>query len=365
MKSKDFINLMDLLYKKHFKVASYDVKISKDKIKSNVTLRKGFKKIHVSSEEGDFGMYVLSLKTTVNADGDYTLTHIRDIQTYYDDIDFLVDKDGSRLRDAIQKIKEGKFTPDFEFKKEFDKLLSGKYARNDKKILRLKSNYYEIFAYTLFISKSFLEMMRKIAKQNRLSDEYIDMLNSLLGKAFQKGKNMVRRYKFFKDVGKIDIERLATQTLRQDSLFKDQMAMLAKRGKVRGDIGMQYVLDWYRRWCELSRDFINLTRYAYDLTQGKSKANEVLPFTQNVEILRNSPYSKLVESLDPYIRHTESHVSTEIEYEEGKIGNVVLVDTRRGKRRILHRYTFKEIEKNYQGTSKIALSSTTRIFHPS
>lgn len=345
MKSKDFVGLMNLLYKKHFKVVSYDVKVSKGSILSTVSLRKGSRKIRLTSEEADFGMYVLSFKTTANADGNYTLKHIRNIQAYYDDIGFLVDKDESKLRDGIQKVREGKFTPDFNFEKEFNKLLSEKYARNDKKILKLKSNYYEIFAYTLFISKSYLDLRKKSTEKNPLFATYTNMLDSLLGKAFQRGKNMVKRYKSFKDVAKINIERIATQTLKQNSLFKDQLDMLAKRGKVRGDLGMQYVLDWYRRWCELSRDFINLTRYAYDQTQGRSTANEVLPFTQNVEILRNSPYSKLVESLDPNIRHTESHISTEIEYEEGKKGNVVLVDTRKGRRKILKRYAFKEVEK--------------------
>jgi len=344
MVSEDFKKLMELIYQKKFKVESYQVTIISNKsIKTKISLKKDSNVETIESHELDLGLYVMHLKKTANSNGHLQFTHIKNAGTYYGDIEFLVDENRSKKRAAMESVRSGKYQPDFDFDKEFQKLLSGKYSKYDKQIAKLKTYYYEILASTIIISTSFVKLRKKVEKEDNLYAEHASSLDDLLNKAFNKGKNAVERLKFFKEMIKIDIEGLASITLVEEKFFENQFEMLEQKGTTRGDVGIKYVLDWYRRWCELSSDFINATRIAYDLIKGNSKPNEYLPYVQNVEILKQSPYSKIVEYIDPYIRHAESHITTKIEYEQGRAGNVVLLDTRRGKTKEIKRYSFEQI----------------------
>jgi len=344
MVSEDFKRLMELIFKKKFQVESYDVEIvPNESIKTTISLKKNSVVETIESLELDLGLWVLKLKKVANSDGHFRLKHVKNVGGYYADIEFLLDEDGSRKKAAFERIKTGQYKPDFDFDREFEKLLSGQYSKHDKEVAKLKTQYYETLAIALMFSKKFLDLKQNAEKRDPLYAEYSTLLDDLLSKAFIKGKNAVELYKFFKAMVKIDIEGVASRALQERKFFDHEAEMLAQKGVVQGDLGIKHFLDWYRRWCELSSEFINATRIAYDLVSGKLNPREYLPYAENVKILKQSPYSKLVEVVDPYIRHTESHVTTQIDYVPGKKGEVVLLDTRKGKTKEIRRYSFEQI----------------------
>ena len=75
-------------------------------------------------------------------------------------------------------------------------------------------------------------------------------------------------------------------------------------------------LDVYRRYCELSSNFINLLRISIERTsQPEEKIVQYKKYVNNVEIIKsNSEYAIIVQCIEPRIRHSESWILLNIGY---------------------------------------------------
>jgi hypothetical protein len=348
MASEDFERLMNLIYFEGYKVfeCTLNFERSEDTI-AKVILTKDSEETILQSSSEDFCNYVASLKKTANNSGKFQLTKIENTDAYYEDVEFLIDTDGKKMQAAIKKVQSGDFVLDFDIEKIFDKFISGKYGKKDTNIIKIKTYYFEIFASTLLLSNEYLKIKEKMERRNKEFIKYYLLIDEILRMAFMRvGKPIeaIKDYKFFKNFLTVDIENIARRTTEQGEYVSDLFGMLAKRGAVEGPIGIKYLLDVYRRFCELSFDFINMLRIAIEVADGVEKPESNLSHLKNVEIIKSKQkYSKLVESIDPHIRHSESHMNTHIDYEKGKRGEVVLINTEGGKEKVVGKYTFHDL----------------------
>ena len=83
--------------------------------------------------------------------------------------------------------------------------------------------------------------------------------------------------------------------------------MLAGRGGIRGDIGLPYLIDVYRRYAEWARPLLVPLSNAVCLIEGKSLPDPKTGMSKRAEIIRQSPFSDVVDCFDPRIRHAASH----------------------------------------------------------
>ncbi|MEA1999556.1 MAG: hypothetical protein U9N61_09605 [Euryarchaeota archaeon] len=367
MASEDFERLMNLIYFEEYKVSKLSLRVRGEEAIAEVTLTKGSDEIILQSSCEDFFNYVTSLKKTANTNGKFQFTKIENTAAYYEDMDFLRDINGKKLQAAIKKVQSGNFVLDFDIEKIFDDFLSGKYGKNDKDIIKLKTYYFDIFAFTLFLSKEYLKIKEKIERANKEFIEYYLLTDEILRMAFIKvGKPVeaIEDYKFFKNFLSFDIVNNARSATEQGYWYaNDLLGMLAEREVVEGAIGIKYLLDMYRRFCESSFEFINMLRIAIEVADGVEKPESYLSYLENVKRIKSKQkYSKFVESIDPHIRHSESHMNTRIDDEKGEI---VLIDTSRGKEEVVGKYTFHELSdmtKTIQRSLYPALITSFMIF---
>ena len=103
-----------------------------------------------SSKEPDVVKYTLHLRHTIDSDGNYELVAVKDIEQYYRDIDFLLDAEQSKLRQACRDLAEARYTFDFE---KF--LLSN--SRRSRKFSKLKSEHFHIAAHCMIAASRTLQ----------------------------------------------------------------------------------------------------------------------------------------------------------------------------------------------------------------
>lgn len=344
MASEDFEKLMTLIYFEGYKVSKLSLSVHGEDEIAKIILAKDSDETTLQSSSEDFFYYVASLKKTVNNNGKFEFSKVENTTAYYEDIEFLSDTDRNKIQAAIKKVQSGKFVLDFDIEGIFDKFLSGNYGKMDKDITKLKTYYFEIFALTLFLSNEYLKIKEKIERTNNEFIGYYLLVDEILRTAFMRvGKPIeaIKDYKFFKNFLTFDIENIARRTTEQAEYVNDLLGMLAERGTVEGSVGIKYLLDLYRRFCELSFEFINMLRIAIEVADGVEKPESYFSYLDNVQTIKSKEkYSKLVESIDPYIRHSESHMNTRIDYKNGEI---TLINTSGGKEKVVGKYTFREI----------------------
>jgi len=321
MVSQDFLTLMELMYKKKFKVINVTISFSRNKgMEAKIELQKDSQKTEIESKEPDFIMYVGSIQKTVDEEGGFKLVKIKDTNRYYDDIDFLVDEDKKKINEAVKKVSINKF--DFEslnIEKTLDRFLTRKRMPKDKEILKLKEWYYEIFAYYLLFSNQvnkFKELAVDKSEQRKL---YYQLSDSLLSKGFLRIGNPIKDYLFYRKYCDFDIFELFEKTQRVSNFIKLIVERMSIR-PVKSEQGIQVVLDFYRRVSELLKPLVNLLRICVEIKNGNKEPRKFLSYIQNVNTIRDDKdFGKLVEFIDPYIRNNESHLETVVDDKNKKV----------------------------------------------
>lgn len=332
---------MELVYIKRFEIADYRITVQGGRETVSITLRRANESIILESKEPDFCSWVASLQKIAGPNGKPIITAIRDSRRYFDDVTFLIDKDNRKLKEARTRLRSGSVVFDFEVNETMDRLLSGKHTKHDQDIPKLKLLYYEILAFQLMEGSNLLQA-RRLFEKNPHFPAYADVIWSILRRAFISGSNPIGQYNMFRRSLTFDLQFMHGQVESQLRNINDQFRMLSTRGGINGDIGVGHLLDVYRRLAELCYSFLDTLLVAIDLMNNK-KPKGHLPYWDVVRRLReNRETLMLVICVDPLLRHTESHVSTRVEYQPGKVGRILLVDSRRKKARTIKVYTFEE-----------------------
>lgn len=344
MASSDFKKLMELLFESKYKIVNYTAGYSKEKGESGkVTLKKDSDEITLESRKEDFCLYLFQLKKTIDKEGNFQLSRVKKGAKYYDNIDLLVDQDGKKKKDAFEKILKGEFSFGYDIESLFEKFISNNYGKKDEDIRKLLTDYFEIFAGLTLFAKKYVDLRDDVAKKNSTFRIYERQIEKILGDYFFPQENKLRAYIRFKKHKNYSFEKLAIQSLGEVKYIDDQFRMLSERGTVPGEFGIKQLLDVYRRYCELCFEFVNFIRIAIQSKQGDENPKEYWGYVENVNyIKKDKRYRKVVDCINPFIRHSESHINTRIVKEKGL---VVITERARGKEERSEEISFQEIIK--------------------
>lgn len=307
---------------------------------TTISLKKGEEEISFESQESDVFEFAIRMHVTVNKNGEQEFMNYRDLNRYWDDAGQLVDLDKSKMQMAFKKLHSDKVKFDEDPLELFRKFLEMD-NKTSPKFLMLKEQYFEIFAYTTFLSSSLLKTQEGLVKDKPMSAHYGHLIDKIYAGGFRKNKDIFKNYLDYRGYVLVDIKSITAQTLAQKKHTNDLMAMLASRGKVDGDIAMPYMLDTYRRFSEIALKLMNPLRIAIELAEGVINPDAFKSSEENCAIIRNkNEYASLVKFLDPFVRHAESHISTEINKNENLVR---FFDDRGGKKILKCQYSFHKI----------------------
>ena len=336
MASKDFENLMDLLFQQGRRIEKVTTTIKGD----------GTEQTHISfigttdtfsSNEADVVKYTFHLQHTIDSDGNYELVAVKDIGQYYEDIHFLVDKDGSKQRQAFRDLVEGRYTFDFdpdELIEEF--LLSNN--RKSKKFLKLKTEHFHIAAFFAYTSAQVLQQYGVLKSNAPEVEAYHDALDRIYMKAFRSDPNFVKNYIRHNTSNDFDLMNFVTQ-LRAVAQHTDLMKTVFSHGGMPTSQGIQFLLDTYRRYAEACVKPLNLWRIAQEIASGNPSPKRTRSAEENKAILQPI-LGSLLDCYDPRVRNSESHLSTEIDAPNEQV--LFYKDAKR-QRKLLVKYSFAEL----------------------
>jgi hypothetical protein len=159
----------------------------------------------------------------------------------------------------------------------------------------------------------------------------------LLNALWQQDDTLLKRCMRFVSLVRFDISEAVVRAAKQRAHVDDLLGMLAKRTPMPGRQGIPHLLDAYRRYCESLRPFIDVVS---DVVCEVEKLPRIAPntgYNKRVAIIKSTRFAGIVRSLDPDIRHSESHDGTVIDDDKA---SVLLTDIAGdGSRRTLGEYS--------------------------
>jgi len=363
MPSEDLIRLRNLLFQQGYTIQSYElrpdgptkaIKTANDGIefifedqnlvtKTTVVLKNKEDQIVFTSDERDVLLYTSTFHKSLDKDGDWVFQCYTDNESYYKTIDLLIDNDGSKRKSAFDRIIRGEFKPSYNPEKLIRKFLLTGYRKNRKKFEVLRTDYFEILAHQVLILKKYLEMDKKLKNERLGYAELSKAAREILEKGFQTDENQIKNFLAYHKSIDIEIEEITKKIQEEKDYHHQLFESFAQKAPYREiKIVSKAPLDVYRRYSELSSHFINALRISIEI-KGDKNAAAYKKFVTNVEILRSIPeYSGLVKTIEPRIRHSESHINTEIDEKTG----IVRFTEKKGKnRKILCEIPLNEISK--------------------
>ena len=199
------------------------------------------------------------------------------------------------------------------------------------------------------------DQMKEQIGQDQEVKKYLDAHNQLSKVLTKNLSNPIKGYHFYKSVVDIDLNEMAESAKTESRYVNQLFGGLALQSPVKIDMGIKAVLDAYRRFAELIKPLVNTTRIMIQMHDGVSDPKPHLTYVQNVKIISShNEYSFLVEFIDPHIRNSESHLTTEIKKKEKKI---LIVDRRKKPKIIIREYTPEELWANLEKLKQVVFLS--------
>lgn len=283
--------------------------------RTTVRVTKGDRELALQSDDSDFFRHCAALKQSFDHSGAPTFRCIADLNRYYREIHDLTQDTDRKRREAFERYSAGRadlaFVPE-PFISEF--LRSRNWG--DPRYLPLKTQYFEVLVATLVSSRKTLDAQDCLQKKFPASRKYSERVDNLLGQAFGKGEEPVRSYLRFVDSADINLDEVAAKLLAEAHKTADLFEMLSGRGEIRGDVGLPYLVDVYRRYAEWTRPLLVVLSNAVSLAEGRPLPAPTTGMTKRAELIRQSGYSDIVDCFDPRIRHAASHNA--ISYDHGR-----------------------------------------------
>jgi hypothetical protein len=139
----------------------------------------------------------------------------------------------------------------------------------------------------------------------------------LLRKAFDPLNDPIKNYLRFVDVNRADFAALTKQLLHEVEFNNDTFKRLATPYGVDGHIGLDHIINMYRRYIDWAVPLLKLVSDAACIADGKELPDVGLGVTKRVELIRQSSHSDIVDCVDPRIRHAASHAGVSFDKERG------------------------------------------------
>jgi hypothetical protein len=309
MASKDFKDLMDLLFKKNLRIekittSPYSGGTGHTQI-SFVGSTDTF-----SSTEPDVVNYALHIRQTIDSDGNYELVAFKDLEQYYRDVNFLLVADQRKLiQQAYHDLVEGRYIFDFDPDKLIEEFLLSN-NRKSNKFSKLKSEYFHIAAYCMNAAARAVQQYEQMKSKSPGLESYHQAVDRVYMKAFRSDPNFVKNYLLHKTTNDFNLVHFMTQ-VRTITQHIELMKTIFSKGGMQGDQGIQLLLDSYRRCAEACVKPLNLLRIGKEIVDGDPCPRKTKSATANRAILQPI-LGSILDCYDPRIRNSESHLSTEV-----------------------------------------------------
>jgi hypothetical protein len=336
MASKDFENLMDLLFKKGQRIEKVTTNFNGD----------GTEQAHISfigatdtfsSKEHDVVRYTFHLRHTIDSDGNYELVAVKDIEQYYRDIDFLQDAEQSKIQQAYRDLAAAGYAFDFdpdELIEEF--LLSNN--RKSRKFSKLKSEHFHIAAHCMIAAAHALQQYELLKSKTPGFETYHYAIEKVYMKAFRSDPNFVKNYIQHKTTNDFNLVNFMTQ-VRAITQHTELMKTIFPKDGLPGNQGIQLLLDAYRRCAEACVKPLNLLRIGQEIASGDPCPVRTRSAGENRDILQ-PVLGSILDCYDPRIRNSESHLSTEVDASNGQ---VLFYKDDKGQHEFLVTYSYAEL----------------------
>jgi|SRR5579863_3826971 len=337
MASKDFQDLMNLLFKKNLRIERITVSPFRGDTGHTQISFVGSTDTF-SSTESDVVKYALHIRQTIDSDGNYELVAYKDLEQYYRDIDFLMRADQrQRIQQAHQDLVEGRYTFDFDPDKLVEEFLLSS-NRKSKKFVKLKTGYYYIAAYCLDAAATALGQYEQVKSKTPGFESYHHAIEEVYMKGFRSDPNFVKNYLLQKTTNDFNLLDFVTQ-IRAVLQHLELMKTIFPRGGMPGHQGIQLLLDSYRRYAEACVKPLNFLRIGQEIADGNPRPRLTKSAGENKAILQ-PVLGSILDCYDPRIRNSESHLSTEIDATHGR---VLFYKDARGRQELLVTYSFVEL----------------------
>jgi len=336
MASKDFEHLMDLLFTKGQRIEQFTVDFD-----GNGTEQARISFIGTtdtfSSTEPDVVRYTLHLRHTIDSDGNYELVAVKDIEQYYRDVDFLYDAERSKLHQAYRDLAEARYTFDFDPDKLIEEFLLS-HNRKLKKFSKLKSEHSYIAAHCMNAARYALQQYELLKSQAPGFESYHYAIEKVYMKAFRSDPNFVKNYIQHKTTNDFNLVNFMTQ-VRAITQHTELMKTIFAKDGMPGNQGILLLLDTYRKYAEACVKPLNLLRIGQEITSGVPCPERMKSAVENRVILQ-PVLGSILDCYDPRIRHSESHLNTEVDATNGQ---VLIYKDDKGQREFLVQYSFAEL----------------------
>jgi hypothetical protein len=352
MVSEDFLRIMNMMYAEGWKIIDGGAKCSQEQgWETKVVLQRDGETREISSSAPDVGMLVWDIKEVADSWGRVKLEKIQDTERYYEDIDFLTDEKGEKLRAAVKAVVSGSFQFTFDPFEGIRKILQDRIPVNDTDVRGVKEHYHESLAHIFVFGREMASRYEKLKETNPKGAPYAASYESILRQAFMPpGTRMepVTGYRKFLDACGIDVANLGTRIIEQQKYTSFLMDLVIARGRVDVENGVRAVLDVYWRMCELAYPLLNIARISAEMAQGRSPKAESESFEKLVQFLKeHQDGSVLVEFVEPVLRNAEAHVSTSVITEDHN-PIVIAYDARVRPAREIARMPFSAVDEKAQ-----------------
>ncbi len=283
MASKDFENLMDLLFKKGQRIEKFTTNFNGD----------GPEQAHISfigaadtfsSKEPDVVTYTLHLRHTIDSDGNYELVAFKDIEQYYRDVDFLLNSEQPKLRQAYRDLAEARYSFDFDPDELIEKFLLSN-NRKSRKFSKLKSEHFHIAAHCMIAASRALQQYELLKSKTPGFETYHYAIENVYMKAFRSDPNFVQNYIQHKTTNDFNLVNFMTQ-VRAITQYTELIKTIFPKDGMPGNQGIQLLLDAYRRCAEACVKLLNLLRIGQEIASGNPCPERTRSAGENRAILQ-------------------------------------------------------------------------------
>lgn len=304
--SEDLKGLRRLIFQEQWTLKHITISFAPD-MSAEVELVKNADIKKIKSSEPDYFFFVAQQRVLPDRNGKHRFFQV-DIEKYEKALDRLIDLDGVKLKSATQRVLAGNSQISYP---EADSLLTRIFVdgkRDSADIEKLSGCLFEIDGLFTVRAKILLEKARSLEKRlptaSKLREE-IDraLLNTLIPTLEERPLEILKIFRSWINLSEQD-RRLRDQAQYHNWLF----AMLVARGSAPGPESISYLLDIYRRFSELTRGYIQALLNATEKDGGTKPQG----FGDEVAALAARGFPTISKIVDPRIRHSESHLNSEI-----------------------------------------------------